>query len=411
MLKAMRFVFLVLVLAACGWLVVITLREPTQQTTEERVLANFPVWSSSVAGMQDFFRGIDSWASDRMHYRQQFITWFNTARLMMGWSPLHNVVVGKQGWLFFNSDASGEHEDAMGSGQFTAEELQHWHDYLVYRNREVREQGGMFLFVVPPNKSTVYTEYWPDFYSKVSKQTRLQQLVDVMQGSGVAVIDLRAAMQDGKKLGQLYLHADTHWNLLGANIAQYEIMKRLRKYFPSMEPKLYPFHNASQKELEQLHHPSDLYRMMGLFRDDPGPQVPVVEGIGACIGQPNPDGWRGWPLAVGDCSRRTESLAVKHWDFLEGDQRNYLFSATEYPAGQHTLLMVRDSYYEMLVPYFSNRFAHVEYVGLGRPIEKEAWTWMLQATKPDVVIEEMLERSLKSSVPRPGIDFVAEKTP
>lgn len=408
MLKAMRLLFLLLVLTACSWLVVMTLREPTRQTTEQRLLADFPVLPSSMQDLQAFFRGIDDWAADRMHLRQQFITSFNAMRLALGWSPLHDVVVGQQGWLFLNSQASGEHQDAMGSGLFTAEELRRWHDYLIYRDREARARGAQFLFVMLPNKSTVYPEYWPDHYSKVGELTRLQQLVDVMQGSGVAVVDVRAAMQDGKQLGQLYLRSDTHWNLLGANIAQYEIMKRLAEYFPDLEPKLYPFHNANEEERGQLHYPSDLSGMMGLIRDDPGPQVPVVEGIGSCVGQPNPNGLRVWPLAVGDCATRVEGLAVQHWDHLQGAQRTYLFAATEYPAGRRRLLMVRDSFYEMLAPYFSNRFAYAEYVGLGRPLEKEAWTLMLDAVKPDVVIEEMLERNLKSAVPRPEIDYLMQ---
>ena len=63
--------------------------------------------------------------------------------------------------------------------------------------------------------------------------------------------------------------------------------------------------------------------------------------------------------------------------------------------------MSRDSYYEMLEPFFSNHFARSEYVGLARPIPKEDWTWMIETIQPDVIIEEMLERNLKS-VPIPG---------
>jgi alginate O-acetyltransferase complex protein AlgJ len=405
MLKTIRLLILLVAMAACEYLVVMTIRIPTLQTSEQRPLAEFPAVPQNRAELQAFFQGVDGWASDRMHYRQEFITWLNTARLALGWSPMRSVVLGKDGWLFYNGADSWENEDARGSRQFTEEQLQHWKDYLLHRDREAREHGAKFLFVMLPNKSTVYTEYWPDHYTRLSDNTRLQQIVDVMKGTGVDVIDVRAAMQEGKKLGQLYLKADTHWNMLGANIAQFEIMKKLSESFPDIQPVLYSFHNASKEEKAQLHHPSDLYYMSGVFRFNTGPQVPVVEGIGACVGQPNPGGLRQWPLAVGDCSQSIPGKAVMHWDFLQGFQRTYLFTATELPAGKRTLLMARDSYYEMLQPYFSNHFAHAEYVGLMRPIPKEDWAWMINTIKPDVIIEEMLERNLKTMMPRPGIDY------
>lgn len=408
MLKIIKLLVLVVVLGACIYVVVMTIREPTERTTEQRELAAFPLPPESYIGLQESFKNFDAWASDRMHFRQQFISWFNMARVSLGWSPLRNVIVGKEGWLFFDDAYSGENQDARGATQFTSDELVHWKNYLIYRNKEVEEHGGKFLFVMLPNKSTMYPEYWPDNYTKLSDNTRMQQIVYLMKDTGVDVIDARDILAEGKKHGQIYLRADTHWNMLGANYVQYEIMKKLAETFPDIQPKLYPFHNASAEERSQLHHPSDLYFMMGLPKDDPGPEVPVVEGIGKCVGQPNPGGWREWPLAVGDCSKEAPSKTVLgRWDFLEGFQRRYLFSATFYPEGKRSLLMIRDSYYEMLQPFFSNHFQNVEYVGLGRPIDMAAWTLMLNLAKPDVVIEEMLERGLKSSTPKPGVDYPA----
>ena len=418
MLKITQLTFSCLIFFALVFVSVKTIQEPTTQTTEGRNLASFPASITSYDQLQNYFKEMDTWATDRMHYRQELITSLTQLRLYWGASTFNTVTVGKDGWLFLHSNE--EDADANGSGQFTADELQRWKKYLLYRNDEVKKHGGIFLFVMLPNKSTIYPEYLPDNFIRLSNNTRLQQVVDVMQGSGVLVIDTRQTLIAAKNAGQLYTKADTHWNMLGANYAQHQIFQVIHKFLPDLDPVLYPYHYANMEERNQLDQSNDLYRMLGLGDRAPvefEPLLPIVEGVGKCAGTYNPEAIRkNWPLAVGDCSKMTSqandpawfAMIKRGWGGLSQDILDFIFKSSIYEPGRHTLLVVHDSYFEMLQPYFSNQFKHAYYVFLGRPLEMWAWTAFLESTHPDIVIEEMLERTLKVGIPRPGIDYPAD---
>lgn len=412
MTLAVRFVFIVMIFGFFYSVSYKTIISPTMQTTEGRQLASFPSRPSTYKDMQSYLNGIDLWATDRMHYRQQFIVLLNTAKFKLGYKVISGTLVGKEGWLFYNSEASKEHEDARGATQFTEEELSHWKNYLLYRDSNAKKMGAKFIFLMIPNKSTVYEEYLPYNFTRLSNNTRIQQIVDVMKDTGVSILDARAILEQGKKQGQIYLKTGSHWNMLGGNYAQYLVMQELSKDFPEFQPTLFKFHSGDIIERVQLDLQVDLYGQMGLPLGEEEPQVPIIEGLGKCVGENHPKNLRVWPLAVGDCSHLTDiqtdpewnKLVMEKWGYLNEPLRKYLFQSTFYEDGHYSLLMMKDSFNEMTQPFFSNQFKKARYVGLGRPVDMTSWSW-LEALQPDVIIEEMVERGLKDTVPRPGLDY------
>ncbi|HQQ62110.1 MAG TPA: hypothetical protein PLF22_00910 [Pseudomonadales bacterium] len=411
--SSIRLLFVMTLLFGALGVSVLTIQSPTEITSEKRKLADLGALPASLAEAQQFFQRVDAWSRDRMHFRQQWITAFNQTRFDYGFSPPQDVVIGKERWLFYSGQS--ELDDALGATQFTPAELARWEKYLRYRKKQAAEYGAEFLFVLLPNKSTVYPEYLPGHFSRVSNQTRLSQLSALMVKLDIGPVGIDQDILKAKQHGQLYLKNDTHWNLLGANYAQKAIADRLSKIFPDIKPKLFPFHEASAEERKQLHHPNDLYYMLGIPGEeiDREPSIPVVEGIGNCVGKNDPGNMRVWPLALGDCSVATHlpedpawfSLVDSRWGHLSQSQRNFIFRATHLKEGKHTLLIVHDSYFEMLQPYLSNQFGHAYYVWLGRPLDMTAWPDLIEAAKPDVIIEENLERYLKSITPRAGVDY------
>jgi len=415
MLTAIRISFVLLVFGFFIHVSYQTYTSPTAATTEGRQLALFPAQPATYEKVQPFFRDIDTWASDRMHYRQEFIKWLNAARYQLGYSTIDGTVVGKDGWLFYNSKDSREQEDARGSVQFTNDELNQWKQYLLYRDSNARKFGSKFIYLMIPNKSTIYSEYLPNNFTRLNDNTHLQQILDVMKDSGVSVPDTRPILLEGKKQGQIYLKNDTHWNMLGADYVNYLVIQELAKSFPDLKPTLFPFHSASGEEEEQMHHHADLFFQIGLneLHDiNREPQVPVIEAIGKCVGTNQPDNLRNWPLAVGDCSHAATSATDPEWhhllanefSYIGQDMQSYLFHSTINDTGRYSLVMMHDSYYEMLQPFFSNQFKRVRYVAMGRPVDMKPWGY-LEALHSDIIIEEILERNLKGAVPRPGLDY------
>jgi hypothetical protein len=86
--------------------------------------------------------------------------------------------------------------------------------------------GIPYIFVIPPNKQTIYPEHMPENFLQARGRTRLDQLMAFMQAhSDVTILDLRQPLIEAKSQDPLYYLTDTHWNSLGALIGYGEIMR------------------------------------------------------------------------------------------------------------------------------------------------------------------------------------------
>jgi alginate O-acetyltransferase complex protein AlgJ len=134
---------------------------------------------------------------------------------LLGVSPNPQVIIGKNGWLFYNAER--EIEDYRALTQYDAATILAWAKTLEMKRIWLKSQGVQYFFVVAPNKSTIYSEFLPDEYTKVRKKTFIDELVEcVEKNTGVTIIDLRPVLLAAKSKELLYLRTDTHWNEYGA---------------------------------------------------------------------------------------------------------------------------------------------------------------------------------------------------
>ncbi len=100
-----------------------------------------------------------------------------------------------------------------GQLQFTPEQLHDWQVLLEKRRDWLARRGIAYVFVVAPDKHTIYPEELPNWVTKVRPQTKLDQFYDYMHAhSTVPVLDLREIVRGGKKTCPTYFQTDTHWN-------------------------------------------------------------------------------------------------------------------------------------------------------------------------------------------------------
>ncbi len=156
-----------------------------------------------------------------------------------GVTPTDQVIVGREGWLYYSGDRSVE--VYRGLAPFTTEELEAWRRMLEARRDSLRARGTDYLFVIAPNKETIYPEYMPSRLDVVRARTRLDQLVDHLRArSDVAFLDLRPALVDAKREDVhedwLYLRRGTHWNGRGSYEGYRAVVERLSTRFPAMVP-------------------------------------------------------------------------------------------------------------------------------------------------------------------------------
>ena len=144
------------------------------------------------------------------------------------------AMVGRDGWLFF--PAEGIPDAQLGLEWFTDEELHQMQKVLERRRDWLAAQGIEFLFVVAPNKGTIYPEHLPKWL-KPAKTTRLDQFLNHMRNhSTVTLLDLRPVLRQAATRDALYYQADTHWNLMGGLTAAQGIAAALEDRFPNLKP-------------------------------------------------------------------------------------------------------------------------------------------------------------------------------
>jgi alginate O-acetyltransferase complex protein AlgJ len=156
----------------------------------------------------------------------------------LGMSSASSVVVGRENWLFMGheSDKVDELRYFLGCNPISEETLEQWLQVLTERQHWLERRRIAYMLIIAPNKSTIYPEYMPAIYPR-GRRTRLDQLAGFIhrRAPGFSLLDLRPALQAGKKARLLYWQTDTHWNDFGKDLAYREIVRSLACHFPSLE--------------------------------------------------------------------------------------------------------------------------------------------------------------------------------
>ncbi len=157
--------------------------------------------------------------------------WLSASQTFAEW----HMVLGADDWLYW--DRSGVMENYRAERPFTQKELAHWADALEDRRVWLDDQGIRYLYVIFPEKASVYPEYLPGSIEPAGAERRADQLVDYLSThSSVEILYVRDALLAAKPSGRLYHKTDIHWNDKGAYYAYREIVDTLSQWFPAMQP-------------------------------------------------------------------------------------------------------------------------------------------------------------------------------
>lgn len=138
--------------------------------------------------------------------------------------------IGKDGWMFYEDSF----DDFTGDGQYTQSVADNIRGKMSQRVEWLDEQGIKMYFVVAPNKNSVYPEYMPDSYV-MGENRRIDQAINLLEASGVTVIDGRIPLAAAKEADPdrlLYYKMDTHWNNYGGYVVYQALMDRICADFP-----------------------------------------------------------------------------------------------------------------------------------------------------------------------------------
>ena len=293
---------------------------------EKRAQNPFPAYLENGRLNVDFSDGFEAWLSDRIPFRAQLLTAANWLRGELLHAESSNVIVGRDGWLFFNS----ERDDFLNANAMSDDQIRSIAVTLSLLEENVTGRGGSFTFVPMPNKASVYGEYMPAD-SQGARENNLTRLTAALQDCGVRFVDMKQVMLDAKAEGrQVYHRRDSHWNYLGALIGYNAIMDSLGREHETWLDAPYRVEKTWRGDLDKL-----LYPAGGVMDDQ------YVFDIDFS------DFRFTYPMSMRDPGSQLENYMSDR----EDQDMNF---TTKNPArgDGSSLLMVRDSFGRAVLPFF-----------------------------------------------------------
>ena len=337
-------------------------------SAEKRRLAELPALDLKAKTLTTFPSRFEAYFNDHFGYRNLFIRRYN--RIMKKYfakSPVPNVLIGKNNWLFYTF--SNLIDDFVGADPFTQSELETWRSNLEHKRDWLAKHGIRYLFVVAPNKQTIYPEYLPDYLQKDRGQSRLQQLSAYLKThSDVSILDLSTALNEEKQRHRVYYLTDTHWNDRGAYTAYLAIMDRVVQWFPEASV-------TQNKIIETENIPG------------PGGDLAGMLDMADTMREENP------VLKVQQTTCSPEiSKAVADFMKTPADLIRSKPFMTKCDTSKLRAVVFRDSFFNAVVPFIAEDFNRIDYVW--RPYDHAIMKELIEQQKPQIVIEEMVERFL-----------------
>ena len=356
----------ILVLMAAAWLTPLWVRAPDVQ--ENRVLAAKPAWPDRIEDLETFRKAADAYVGDHFPIRPHLIGLLNRLRLMAGVSGSRRIIVGRDGWLFFDDDT--HLGAARGVPPLDGVQVRDWLMTLAGRTEYAQAHGAHYLVVTPPAKETIYPQYGPAWYGGPSPERPTLILPKLAQESGAGEAlylypQVAAATRAGDKT---FSRHDTHWTSYGAYAGYVALMNRLHSLGLTAE---------SPKPLSEFH------------------KVAV---------QPN-GGPRDMALMLGVSS--FVHLDYPHFDNPAAEAKlstSYLSAKTDWTGpqvvetgeiGKPVLMITRDSFSNEILPFLYPHFSRIilshDQDGFWRPD-------LIDRFKPDIVILEVVEAGFRVAV-------------
>lgn len=326
------------------------------------------------ASLSAFPKGFEAWLNDRLRFRHRFIQVHSLAKVFglvstggfqhkRGEIPGEKVLVGEEGWLYFSGERMAE--EFTASAPFTTAELDVWATSIAARAAWLEQQGAKYVLFFAPNPQTIYPEFVPRIVGTQGRPSRLDQLKERLKGTrNLLFVDLRDDLIAAKSQFPTYQKTDTHWNDFGAWVAYRRLIEDMRAIYPDADPE-----PLSQFLITKNTKPSEgnLARMLNS-------PLPVIE-------------------------TEVKMLAARPRKAMMTPNKPLYGRIVECPDAPFSrAVVIHDSFYPYMTQFFEEHWQHLCSV----------WTLefpadVVEEERPDVVIQEMVERKLMVEiVPNPA---------
>ena len=311
----------------------------------------------------------EAYMNDHFGFRNTIIRRYNKIlKRYFGRKP-DTVTLGQNNWLFLSETVT----DYLGYRETSKEELERWRLVLEGRYAWLAERGICYLFVLSPDKKTIYSEFLPERVSPAKGETRGEKFLGYMQeNSDVPILDLRGALFEAKRHRQVYLSTDTHWNRYGHFVGYQQLILSLKRCLPELTDPM-PFDPQSFDIVPVV---GDLIALGGL-EADAYPEVDQRFKVGSKYAFEKTEIQDDWVYELLSRYKDGGERIVQHTYNLENKLRAVFF---------------HDSYMKAMPELLARHFGQIESLRVWA--EYDILKNVAERYHPDVVIDEVQERLL-----------------
>lgn len=341
--------------------------------TEKRKLATFPSIPGSVFQIQKFFSDMESYLNDHFGFREWMIYRYQReiGKRFDDVETITKVMKGKDNMYFYTGDKM--FENFTGRNLRSDKELDEW--ILSYREKRrwLESNEIRYLFVVPPNKTSIYNEFVGEPWIQNQGMTRITQIKSRLSESDKEVfLDLIPFLRKEKNTDMLFYKSDTHWTPNGAYFGYLAIAEKIESILPGIRlRKDYTISPMIRRKCDRIedHCDGDLTNML-LDYDSFYESYRDVKISTPCMER--------LPLELPLSNLKTDHIER--------------YFKTHCERGKFKAVVFRDSFSSALVPLLSENFKEVIY--LWKYYDQKNIEEILTQYKPDIVIEIKAERVL-----------------
>ena len=315
----------------------------------------------------------ETYFNDHIPFRNELVQLKNIVDIFV----FHNIIsddvlLGNNNWLFpkLNNIIEGLY---IGKDSFTDIESSNFLNSIIDFRDKLKNKNIDFIFMVCPDKSSVYNEYMPNYIRQNTTNYVYQFVNYIKENSDIKIVYPIEELIKYKYKYQLYYKYDTHWNQLGAYIGYLELMK----YFHKNIHYDISYSNILIKRNNFSYDFTILENSSNLLRNDMARYLSLSKY----------EYFKNDVLYIPDISNSKFIYTYRNIG------NNFYFKTKSESNNKNRILVIRDSFALAMVDYISPNFEHVEYIHVDS-FKKD----ILYTNNIDIVIFETVERLLKQKL-------------
>ncbi len=358
--------FFCLVVFACG-ASFFTGEERSFSQAENRVLASMPEVSFYSVKDGSFMENFESYLTDQFIFRDEVIRIKTLIDRMTGKTLIGGVYVGKDGYLFSVPASFNEKQVEK-----TTEGISNFAD---------KNKNSSVVFMLSPNSSYVYSDKLPSHLTLADQSYRIEDIGDYIRSKKVGFINLSETFVSAKDETELFYKTDHHWTTGASHIAFLELMKHWKKDAGSVG---YSFLSVADDFQGTLSSKSGV--------------ISAGDHIEICVPKKseltytvNYEGEERKTATLFDTDKLLQKN--KYEVFAGGNFGKIIIDTTS--SSKDTLLIVKDSYANCMLPMFTPFFAKIVVVDprytkekLSSIVEENSFSHVLFLYNLDTFLED-----------------------